>query len=131
MNDRFKFRIWNKKFKKYLGDDSFFMIDQRGILKCNNRTQPINCYIVESCTGLKDIQGTLMYENDIVEHNHYHLCEDLYVLEDSEFHKIVFNDERARFETSEDCYYELDHFNHGSALKIIGNIHKNPELLER
>lgn len=69
-NNRFKFRVWDKENKVLhynaecaydsmggtppLKDDSF------GGVLCNED------YVVEQCTGLKDKNGNLIYEGDII-----------------------------------------------------------------
>ena len=114
MNDRFRYRIpvyKNNEFDGYiyicLGDKIPDLYGGR-------------YGMAEQCTGLKDKNGTLIYEGDIVEF-------------DGDFRGDIAWDEDAgcwAIRTTENTIYTFDNF-YGYELEIVGNIHKNPELLEQ
>lgn len=69
--DRFKFRVWDTKEVRYLPSDDSGGITQNGkfIGIDTPFREPIEFpsdFIIEQCTGLKDKNGTLIYEGDIV-----------------------------------------------------------------
>lgn len=83
---------------------------------CDNEYYYIDSVdFVEQCTGLKDKNGKLIYEGDIIE------------VENNKC-KITWESENARYNV--EGYGEIAYLNYNE-IEVIGNIHENPELLEK
>ncbi len=131
MQDRFKFRLWDKAISEMSYDVCVGFIKD-GINRdwvCADTTcgqityteDKLKDIILMQCTGLKDINGKLIYEGDIVQETS---IDGIY--------KIGYK-KCAIYLESEDhiCYlHELAKAFSEKRLKIIGNIYENPELLE-
>jgi len=130
MDDRFKFRAWNGNQMLTMPMGSFYGAYRFFGLLDENADKPIT--LMQS-TGLRDKtrtkeypKGKLIFEGNIVRAEGY--------VNPSVF-KIVFADGGyGAIHPSKDDGYVLD-INHfypscGCKLTIIGDIHRNPELLE-
>lgn len=115
--DRFKFRVWNKS-TEYYEDDGSLLNCRTGKIAGFFSEYP---YIVEQCTGLKDKNGKLIFEGDVVKtkdfgkdiDNRINVNDyDTFVVKFHECGFYIENDSR-RFPMS--CRPKLE---------IIGNIHE-------
>lgn len=125
MQDRFKFRFFNETTGKMVYDVN------------NHAPQDLM-----QCTGLKDINGKLIYEGDIFAiHTHFDcLVPDSYEYKYFEekgisYFKVAYNYDKARFYLIRTKWIKwntshtmLDYIPTNHA--IAGNIYENPELLE-
>ena len=134
-NDRLKFRIWAKRTEEYITEflgnnimlshegEIYAMADDytgnRNIYDLNER----NDFAVEQCTGLKDKNGKIIYEGDIVSYN---LREGFVEEKFNPKYTVFWNDMCMRFDLLregkiENIYLE-PFFN--NKLEIVGNIHE-------
>lgn len=124
MQDRFKFRVWEKPTKKMYEVWSFdkdFVRATPSLVVTSVRTLNTKDCILLQSTGLKDKNGKLIYENDVVIWN-------------NKKHLITWNEHMCSFILQTSNYDETDvlefYMTDVQDLEIIGNIYTNPELLE-
>lgn len=124
MKDRFRFRAWHKPTKKLFevysfNDELVFENTLDGVGSPTNPADIADC-VLEQCTGLKDKNGRLVYEGDIIA---------------SRFQGQLFtaNIKYLRAGWVAEFHYwkpSLYQMCNEAKFEVIGNIHENPELLE-
>ncbi len=135
MKDRFKFRLWYEPENKMmlfnnptLLDGKVCSNDNGGLLFRNydhNIKNVHECkpedFSIMQCTGLKDKNGTLIYEGDIVKDNFT-----------NSIYEVVYKKCAICLENEEYIGYlhELRSCYTSDRLEIIGNAFENPKLLK-
>lgn len=132
-----KFRVWDNIAKKYI-DSRYVSISGLGLLHVAKRiikncfrpphTRKNPWFIVEQYTGLRDKNGTEIYDGDICSFasktgKHTGVVEWLDNLAGFGL-RMVKNNFRYTFSELDTMGINLD------TLEVVGNIHENPELLE-
>lgn len=130
--DRFRFRVWDTEKKELIYDaenaydymrpspgGKIIEADCFGDVLANKR------YIVEQCTGLKDKNGRLIYEGDIVNRiAKYDEDESTVLLQ------VEWNNKNGRYITADKKHNTWTFSMFYYSYEVVGNIHENPELLE-
>ncbi len=108
-NSRFKFRVWDKGRKCFFNDDEV-VIYPNGEESFFNADYDFTECVVEQCTGLKDKNGKLIYEGDIV-------------TDDVDIFEVVWDYNAWCIQTNNFQHFLTEGF------EVIGNIHENEDLL--
>lgn len=155
MNDRFKFRVWSKQSNSYIKDKMFYIDRFGGLFKYEkskstvyiNADSPyVMClcgdrYVCEQCTGLRDKNGKLIYEGDIVRESPYNKYFEYadYVVSwkdgayTNEKCLCMKNKETGEIKDCSKggyCFSKHIHQEEADDFEVIGNIHENANLLE-
>lgn len=130
-NSRFKFRVWLKYSEKMIYIDKKEGDNLYSFLENVNDRQ-----IIMQCTGLKDKNGKLIYEGDILQSEEYpfkdekgynYAAEVLWDDASATFYYYTFRISNNVVGCSTGNTGELNEY---EDWKVIGNIYENKELLE-
>jgi uncharacterized phage protein (TIGR01671 family) len=126
MEDRFKFRVWLKHSEKMIYIDKKEADDLFSFLENVNDRQ-----IIMQCTGLKDKNGKLIFEGDIVRYAEYEIEE---IKPEWKYTEIVWGGsfDYPAFDLKQhnfDSNGLSEIFACGWTIEVIGNIYQNKDLL--
>lgn len=140
MNDRFKFRVWDKKEKCWIDnvvaglDGELWSVIDVELPSDGNWTELYHLddkdrYTRVDCTGLIDKNCKLIYEGDICE------CISEYQEDGAQVYAVKWGGDECNYpaftmDGYEDWEYNsLQYFHEVGQIKVIGNIHENKDLL--
>ena len=128
MNDRFKFRAWDRINDKWLSNKNCIEIGTGYLTDFYDVEQAFNRrYVLMQCTGLKDKNGKLIYEGDIlggIYLGHIEYCKDCKCFQ------LFVKDYGCMACEGDIHWYELVEAENENELEVIGNIYENKELLD-
>lgn len=146
MQDRFKYRAWNK-INKTMKEVTQITLDKKQTASMSDITEKITVhllyqphFVLMQCTGLKDVNGKLIYEGDIVKLFNDEFC-NIHTVKFGDF-AMYSLDFQTGYEKGSAAVYgwylggltypiplsiSLD--TSGLELEVIGNIYENPELI--
>ena len=143
MTREIEFRAWLKNDKVMTGkvlqitdnpSVQYIKFDKIENWKGNQLNNPtfadLRDVVLMQYTGLKDKNGSKIFESDIVEIKRVKIKRNKN--KNTFIDKVIYNNELCgfRFEGLADDYLDFyDWLNEGAELRVIGNIYENPELL--
>lgn len=147
MEDRFRFRLYDKEKGLMLYEDSEILRTEKVYeyeelwwanvafpIKAISRFFDYNSeerFVLQQCTGLKDKNGKLIYEGDIIKYTDCEGKETIGSLVIDRFNLLTF----TNMITCDFCEDWADvvkavFFTGNSTIEVIGNIYENKELLK-
>ena len=131
MNNRFKFRVWDKLAERMIyphnDNQQHFIIDLNGQFHNLQNGSGGDDYVIQQYTGLNDSNDVPIYEGDILK-NHYDVGNNIIgqVLYESDHGGYIFQWKRRGQD------YKITNLNCDVAFEsvIVGNIFEHSELLK-
>jgi len=135
MNNRvIKFRVWDKKRARYILDNDekiWLMLTLSGQIRTEENEAHYGC-ILEQFTGLYDREGREIYEGDIIKMGEPRYVDGRYI--DNNIGVVamigtqwaLYPIDKLGQDHPGIIYFRLD-----EQPPVIGNIHQNPELLNK
>lgn len=126
-NSRFKFRVWDKILKEYNEYHDYILFEDGTLGEYDSCSPVQEWYEIEQCTGLKDKNGNLIYEGDVL------LCDRKTVdgATGAEVHYktsgVVQRDKNGQYFIEGKNWYGSDITFYNECAEIIGNIHEQAE----
>lgn len=124
--DRFKFRVWVEGVLGYMQYSDVAVVDDGVLVSGELFSLPNDSVTLMQCTGLKDSEGKLVFEGDV-----------LVWTNEGEIHNtigglnrklvVVWDDDVASFCLRGHNDFDADLI---KEMRVLGNIYSNPELLE-
>ena len=126
MEDRFKFRVWNKTEEVMVYFDGIFYnkkpyTEGSSFPQYDSSPHYHKLSGLMQCIGLKDDDDNLIYEGDIIRVFHVSGTMQGEIF----FDVVKWNNLRHRFDTENHGIIDED-----DVLRVVGNIYGSPELLE-
>lgn len=127
MNDRFKFRVWNKLTHSFTTGGAIkfgglCFIDEEDLgIKLGEHQE---LYVIEQCTGLSDKNGKLIYEGDVVQYWWNQKTNTGTIFWNNEFARFCIANNETRCPEDSNC---LMFVADKKIIEIISNIHEQVE----